>query len=80
MMSFAHTGSTFEKLLQYDICRIKSSIHLRKLRINIVYSSGEFKFFKFQLRPSRIPEVLWKDVEACVMQNLVLYSLAQTTH
>ena len=57
MTSFAHTGSTFEKNVGHDICRIQSSIHWRKLRIYIAYSSGEIKLCKFQWRHSRIPEV-----------------------
>ena len=47
MTSFAHTGSTFEKLLKPDWCRIQSFIHWRKLRINIAYSSGEIKLWNF---------------------------------
>ena len=43
MKPFAHTGSTFEKLLKREICRIKFSTHWRKLRINIAYSSREIK-------------------------------------
>ena len=57
MTSFAHTGST---LLKHEISRIKSFIHWRKLRINIAYSSGEIKLWKFQWRHSCIPEVLSK--------------------
>ena len=38
----------------------KSSIHWRKLRIIIAYSSGEIKLWKFQWRHSRIPEVVSK--------------------
>ena len=38
-----HTRSTFEKIVEHDICRIQSSIHWRKLRIYIAYSSGEIK-------------------------------------
>ena len=43
MTSFAHTGSTFEKIVGHDICKIQFSIHVRKLRIYIAYSSGEIK-------------------------------------
>ena len=60
MKSFAHTGSTFKKLLQHDISSINSSIQWRKLRINIAYSSVEIKLWKFQWRHLRIPEVLSK--------------------
>ena len=60
MTSFTHTGSTFEKIVGHDRCRIQSSIHWRKLRIYIAYSSGEIKLWKFQWRHSRIPEVLLK--------------------
>ena len=41
-------------------CRIKSSTHWNKLRINIAYSSIEIKLWKFQWRHSRIPEVFSK--------------------
>ena len=60
MTPFAHTGSTFEKLLKREICRINYSTNWRKLRINITNSSGEIKLWKFQWRHSRIPEVLLK--------------------
>ena len=60
MTPFAHTGSTLEKLLKREICRIKSFTHWRKLCLNIAYSSGEIKLWKFQWRHSRIPEVLSK--------------------
>ena len=46
-MSFAQTGSTFEKNItqvEHEICRNKSSIHWRKRSINIAYSSGEINF------------------------------------
>ena len=57
MTPFAHTGSTCKKLLKREICRIKSSTHWRKLRINIAYSSGEIKLWIFQWHHSSIPEV-----------------------
>ena len=60
MTPFAHTGSTFEKLFIREICRIKSSTHWHKLRINIANSSGEMKLWKCQWRHSRIPEVFSK--------------------
>ena len=41
MTPFGHTGSTFVKVMEQEICRSKSSIHWRKLRLNIAYSSGE---------------------------------------
>ena len=31
----------FRKIVEREICRIKSSTHWRKLRINIAYNSGE---------------------------------------
>ena len=62
MTSFAHTGNIFEKLLQPDKCRIKSSIHWRKLRLNTVNISGEIILWKFQWNHSRIPEVLSKEL------------------
>ena len=43
MTTLAHTGSNSEKLLKREICKIKSSTHWHKLRINIAYSSGEIK-------------------------------------
>ena len=49
-----------KKLFKREICRIKSSTHWRKLRINIVNSSGEIKLWKFQSNHSRIPEVISK--------------------
>ena len=64
MKSFAYTGSTFEKLLQHDVSSIYSSIHWRKLRINIAYSSVEIKLWKFQWRHLRIPEVLSKKLSS----------------
>ena len=78
MTSFVHTGST---LLKHEISRIKSSIHWRKLRINIAYSSGEIKLWKFQWRHSaHTGSTFEKVVSAWNMQNLVLYSLEQTAH
>ena len=38
-----YTGSTFEKIVGHERCRIKSSSHWRKLRIYIAYSSGVIK-------------------------------------
>ena len=57
MTSFVHTGRT---LLKHELSRIKSSFHGRKLPINIAYSSGEIKLWKFQWRHSCTPEVLSK--------------------
>ena len=65
MTPLAHTGSTFEKLLKREICKIKSSTHWLKLRIFIAYSSGEIKLWKFQWRHSRLPEVLSKKLLKC---------------
>ena len=50
----------FQTLFPHEICRIKSFIHWRKLRINIAYSSGEIKLWNLYWRHSHIPEVLSK--------------------
>ena len=50
----------FKKVVQHDICRIKSFIHWRKLRICIANNSGEIGVWTFQWRHLRIPEVLSK--------------------
>ena len=71
MTSFVHTGST---LLKHELSRIKSAIHRRKLRINIAYSSGEIKLWKFQWRHSSIPEVLSKKLfqhEICRIKSSI---------
>ena len=71
MTSFVNTGST---LLTHELSRIKSSIHGRKLRINIAYSSGEIKLWKYQWRHSRIPKVLSKKLfqhEICRIKSSI---------
>ena len=76
MKSFAHTGSTFEKVV--TACSIYSSIPWRKLRINIAYSSVEIKISMTSF--AHTGSTFEKIVEAWLMQNLVLCSLVQTAH
>ena len=79
MTSFAHTESTFEKVVAAWYMQNLVLYSLAQT-VHIVNSSGEIKFWKFQWRHSRIPEIFRKAFEVRLMKNLVLCSLAQTAH
>ena len=82
MTSFTHSGSTSEKVVAAWLMQnFVLYLLAYKLRINIAYSNGEIKLWKFQWRHSRIPEVLSKKLSSNEMCGIfILYFLPQIAH